>query len=79
MALPSFNYNLEETMIESKFGTLKSKIADRRRLKDEVTNSAANMTLEEKSEIEGRVASLDVEITALVEEFILEPMNITKD
>lgn len=63
-------------MTDSKFDTVKNKIVDRRRLNDEATNSTKNMTLDEKRELEGKVASLDVEITALVEEFILNFMNI---
>lgn len=66
-------------MIDSKFDALKNKIEDRKKLTNKATATAFNMTIEEKNELTTKVATLDGEITALIEEYVLEPIDIIEE
>lgn len=63
-------------MTESLFDALKNKIKERRELHHE---AAIEMSAEEKKMADDNAAALDGEITALVEEYILQPISSKDD
>lgn len=63
-------------MTESLFDALKNKIKERRELQQDV---ATEMSAAEKKTADDNAALLDGEITALVKEYILQPINSKDD
>jgi hypothetical protein len=63
-------------MIESLFDALKNKIKERRELQQDV---ATEMSAAEKKTADDNAALLDGEITALVKEYILQPISSKDD
>ncbi|MFA5215827.1 hypothetical protein [Sulfuricurvum sp.] len=63
-------------MTESIFDALKNKIKERRELHQE---AVAEMSAAEKKTAEDNATALDGEITALVKEYILQPISSKED